>query len=124
MTAIAKAPKLMKPAIRGGEVPPVKNAPGGGEGEVGAAEAEAGDKGMKVVVVVVVGGGAGFTSVDAPAAEVTAVSSRGNRIEGAKEEDMAGGQEDDRLDSLRGLVTFRPMVSLLLTLKTKNSDKG
>jgi len=108
---------LMRPAIRGGEVPPVKNVPGGGEVEVGAA----GDKGMKVVVVVVfvVGGGAGFTPVDAVAAEGIPLLFRGNRVEGGMEKDMAGGQE---LESLRAMVTFRPNGGLLLALK--NSDKG
>lgn len=51
MTATAKAPMLMKPAMRGGETPPENITPWGDEEE---------DKG-RVVVVVIVGGGSMVT---------------------------------------------------------------
>lgn len=84
----------MKPAMRGGEAPPVKNAPGccgDDDGGVG--------KGMKVVVVVV---GAARVTVSSPFANIW--------LEGRKE-DMAGGNRG-RLAVLRGWLHFTssPMV--------------
>jgi hypothetical protein len=94
---------LMKPAMRGGEVPPVKNVPGCCWGpwsdEVGT--------GSTVVVVVVGARVPRFnTSADTVEIGVTVLSPSpaNNRLEEGKEEDMAGGQGDGRrrLASLRG----------------------
>jgi hypothetical protein len=71
----------MKPAMRGGEAPPEKNAPGccGDDDDGGGV-----GKGMKVVVVVV------------GAARVTEASPFANIWLERRKEDMAGGQGNGR----------------------------